>query len=188
MKVLVAYATRHGSTHGIAERVARTLERNGLEVALERVTEDTPVMGYDAFVIGSAAYATHWLDEATRFVRRNAGLLATRPVWLFSSGPIGTDTLDKNGRDVIEASRPKEFTEFAGKLRPRDEHVFFGAYNPDAEPVGLADRFMQVFMRFMPSVRDSIPSGDFRDWPTIDAWAEGIAAELERSSAPVAIG
>ena len=35
MKVLVAYATRHGATRGIAERIAETLERRGHEVTTQ---------------------------------------------------------------------------------------------------------------------------------------------------------
>jgi menaquinone-dependent protoporphyrinogen oxidase len=178
MKVLVAYASRHGATKGIAERIAETLDRNGLDVTLERITPDLDATGYDAYVVGSGAYAFHWMKEATRFVRHNAGMLSTRPVWLFSSGPVGTETVDKKGNDVLETARPKEFAELAAIMLPRDEQVFFGAYDPDADPVDFAERFMHGFMRLMPSVRDALPAGDFRDWPAIEAWAQRIAREL----------
>jgi hypothetical protein len=49
-------------------------------------------------VIGAAAYMFHWLKDATRFVKRHHRLLAERPVWLFSSGPLGTDLVDEDGR------------------------------------------------------------------------------------------
>jgi menaquinone-dependent protoporphyrinogen oxidase len=179
MKVLVAYATRHGATRGIAERIAQRLEKNGLDVTLKPVKEAEQADTYDAFVIGSGAYAFHWLGEATAFVRQHQALLASRPAWLFSSGPVGDQKVDAKGRDVLESSRPKEFTELQAKIHPRDEHVFFGAYDPDAEPSGIAERFMKGFMHFMPSVRDALPAGDFRDWLAIDAWAEGIANELK---------
>lgn len=55
-------------------------------------------------------------------------MLAERPVWLFSSGLLGTDLFDEEGRDVFEASRPKEFEEPQTLLRPRGDHVFFGAW------------------------------------------------------------
>ena len=97
-------------------------------------------------------------------------------MWLFSSGPLGTDLVDEKGRDIFEAMRPKEFEELGDEIRPRGDHVFFGAWDPDAEPVGMAERFL----RFMPaSARDEIPAGDFRDWDAIDAWADEIAAELQ---------
>jgi len=178
MKILVAYASRHGATKGIAERIAQTLERNGLEVTLERITHDLEAGGYDAYVVGSGAYAFHWMKEATQFVRHNAGMLSTRPLWLFSSGPVGPETVDKNGNDVLVTARPKEFPELAAIVIPRGEQVFFDAYDPDAAPVDLAERFMHGFMRFMPSVRDALPAGDFRDWPAIEAWAQQIARDL----------
>jgi menaquinone-dependent protoporphyrinogen oxidase len=177
MRVLVAYASRHGATEGIAERIARTLQRPGLEVTLRPAHQTGSVEGYDAFVIGSAAYVGHWLKEATQLLRRYRTVLASRPVWLFSSGPIGTDLVDAKGRDVLEASRPAEFTEFAQAIHPRDERIFFGAYDPSAKPIGLMERLGAPFMR-MSSVRASISAGDFRDWPAIEAWAQAIARDL----------
>ncbi len=187
MSILVAYASRHGATRGIAERIAQTLERSGLEVTLKPVEEAGAVDEYDAFVIGSAAYKTKWLKEATRFVQRHRSLLASRPVWLFSSGPVGTETVDAKGRDVLEAAEPREFAEFAGALHPRDQRVFFGAYDPDAESIGLVERFGARFTR-IPAIREALPAGDFRDWPAIEAWADGIARELQQVAAPTAAG
>ena len=69
MKVLVAYASRHGATKGIAERIARTLEPRGNDVTLPPADQVSAVAGYDAFIIGSAAYTGHWLKEARGFVR-----------------------------------------------------------------------------------------------------------------------
>ncbi len=183
MKVLIAYASRHGSTKGIAEHIAATLERTGLDVTLRPVGEADPIDGYDAFVIGSAAYLGGWLDDATAFVRRHREVLALRPVWLFSSGPTGTEAVDAKGRDLLKTSAPKEFAEFARSILPRGEQVFFGAFDPDAAPSGLAEGLMARFMRLVPEARRALPVGDFRDWPAIEAWAEGIGRELQ----PVAV-
>ena len=116
----------------------------------------------------------HWLKDATEFVNRNQALLAIRPTWLFSSGPIGTDTVDKQGRDVLESSIPKEFPGLREAIHPRGEKVFFGAVDPAAKPIGIAERLMSV----MPAGKDALPKGDFRDWPAIDAWADEIARDL----------
>jgi menaquinone-dependent protoporphyrinogen oxidase len=182
MKILVAYASRHGATRGIAERIAETLKRSGLEVALRPAEEAGPVDDYDAFVVGGAAYMGQWLKEATEFVRRHRALLERRPVWLFSSGPIGTEMVDAKGRDVIEAAEPREFAEFATDIHPRDQRIFFGAYDPDAAPIGLMERIGARFTR-LPAVRQALPAGDFRDWPAIEAWANGIADELQPATA-----
>jgi menaquinone-dependent protoporphyrinogen oxidase len=175
MRILVAYATRHGATRGIAERIGATLGQEGQDVTVKSVEEARDVGMYDAYVIGSAAYLGRWMKEASEFVRRHQGILAERPVWLFSSGPIGPDRVDKKGHDVIEASIPTEFAEFAELLHPRGRRVFFGAWDPDSEPVTFADRFM----RMLPISRSVLPVGDFRDWPEIERWAREIAGQLQ---------
>ena len=144
MSVLVAYASRHGATQGIAERIADRLRADGLDAEAIRAADVRDAARFDAFVIGSAAYMYHWLKDATDFVHRNRTLLASRPVWLFSSGPIGTDKVDKKGGDVLVASRPKEFDELLAEIEPRDEHVFFGAYDPNAPAAGFAERFVKL--------------------------------------------
>ena len=97
MHVLVAYSSRHGATKGIAEHIAETLEMAGLDAHLEPAGSVKSLVGYDAFVIGSAAYMFHWMKEAAELVRHNRAVLAKKPVWLFSSGPLGTEPLDDQG-------------------------------------------------------------------------------------------
>jgi menaquinone-dependent protoporphyrinogen oxidase len=184
MDVLVAYASRHGSTAGIAERIATGLQAAGLSAEAVAVSEVGDVERYDAFVIGSAAYLFHWLKDASRFVKRHHALLGTRPVWLFSSGPLGTDLVDEQGDDVLEATRPKEFDELAPLVNPRGMQVFFGAWDPDAPRVGLTEQLV----RRLPAA-EATPAGDFRDWAAIDAWSAEIARELlERDVAASAGG
>lgn len=122
-------------------------------------------------VLGGAAYIFHWLKRAVKFARKHRAALASRPVWLFSSGPLGTDLVDKDGKDVLQTTRPKEWDELTELLRPRGERVFFGAYDPDATPIGMGERIV----RHMPAARDAVPAGDFRDWAAIDTWAHEIA-------------
>lgn len=174
MEVLVGYASRHGGTRGIAERTAVTLERNDIQVTFKPFEETDQVAEFDAFVLGSSAYMFHWEKQAAAFVRRHASTLASHPVWLFSSGPVGPDQVDKNGNDMVEGSRPREFEEFADLIHPRDAQVFFGAYDPFREDASLVERLVVK----IPAIRDALPAGDFRDWPAIEAWAEGIAREL----------
>jgi menaquinone-dependent protoporphyrinogen oxidase len=179
MTVLVCHASRHGSTAEIAERLAASMRNAGLDVDCRAVAEVGEVDRYDAFVVGAAAYMFHWLKDATRFVRRNQSVLSERPVWLFSSGPLGTDLVDDQGRDVFESSRPKEFDELETLITPIETRIFFGKWDPDAPPIGFAERFT----RMMPAARDALPSGDFRDWDSIDAWGQEIAQRLgQRSS------
>jgi menaquinone-dependent protoporphyrinogen oxidase len=71
----------------------------------------------------------------------------------------------------VDVQRPKEFDELTELLRPRGEQIFFGAYDPDAKPIGMGERVV----RHMPAARDTTPAGDFRDWAAIDSWAREIA-------------
>jgi menaquinone-dependent protoporphyrinogen oxidase len=173
--VLVAYATRHGATGGIAERIGERLRAHGLEVDVRAAGGIRDASRYDAFVVGAAAYMFHWLRDATTFVERNRTTLDGRPTWLFSSGPVGTDTVDKDGRPVLEATVPKELPRLRELVHPRGEAVFYGAIDPAARAIGLAEHVMAL----MPAARNALPKGDFRDWPAIDAWADEIAATLE---------
>ena len=178
MNVLVAYATKHGATQGIAERIALRLSAAGLQADVRPIKAMDDLSGYDAFVIGSAAYIGHWLPEAVEFVRANRAVLIDRPAWLFSSGPLGTEPTNALAQDQRVAAEPKEIPELREAIQPRDHRVFSGALSPDK--LGLRDRAI----RTLPAGRLLLPEGDFRDWPDIDAWSGGIASEL----APVSVG
>jgi menaquinone-dependent protoporphyrinogen oxidase len=127
MRILVAYGSRYGATKGIAERIGEKLRTAGHDADVRPAKLAGGLTAYDAFVIGSAAYLGRWLKEAAEFVRRNRVVLADRPLWLFSSGPLGTETTDPQGRDLTVASEPKEIAEFRESVKPRGHRVFFGA-------------------------------------------------------------
>lgn len=172
MKFLVVYASSHGATHEIGERIATVLERHGHQAAVEDATRVSEPETYDAFVVGSAAYIGHWLPEAAEFVRREHKLLAAHPTWLFSSGPLGSEETDTKGRDVRSAAEPDEIDEFRRLIRPRGHRVFFGALDPRA--LRLRDRLI----RSTPAGRSLLPEGDFRDWSEIEEWAADIASQF----------
>ena len=181
MGVLVAYASRHGATRGIAERIAEVLRAEGLDaVALEARAVKQPA-SYDAFVVGSAAYMFRWLGDATSFVHRHRSVLAGKPVWLFSSGPLGPSPTDEQGRDLRVVSVPRDVPDLMATVGGREHRVFFGAYRPGS-PIGLAERFMSL----MPAAKNAMPEGDFRDWPEIEEWAREIARALRREPANAA--
>ncbi len=161
MTILVAYASKHGSTQGIAERIAEQLRQLGKEAEAQPVEEVSDRGLYEAFVIGSAIYYGSWLKEATEWVHHHQAVLAGHPVWLFSVGPLGTEVQDAE-------QQPKEMTEFQQAIRPREQRIFFGAL--DHSHLSFAERVMVKAVR--------APEGDFRDWEAIDAWAASIARNL----------
>jgi menaquinone-dependent protoporphyrinogen oxidase len=192
-RVLVVYGSRHGGTRGIAERICEVLRSDGLDATVTTATAVTEreVRSADAFVVGSGVYMGSWLDETLDFVRRNQTTLASRPLWLFSSGPLPGSTKNKQVDDPIEnALGPIDGPGSGGRRKveaisaatgPRDHHVFMGRYNPDDAAMNVPERFMKTFMRVIPAIRDVLPAGDFRDWAAIEAWARGIGHDLERS-------
>ncbi len=175
MNVLVAYSSRHGATGGIAERIAETLRDAGLDARARSVESVRDLDGYDACVIGGAAYMFHWLKDSVTFVRRHRRVLASMPVWLFSSGPLGEGPVDEQGRDKKTAAIPKELPELAELVGAREYRVFFGAYRKGQQPIGLGERIASM----IPAARDAMPDGDFRDWAEIDGWAREIAIALQ---------
>jgi hypothetical protein len=114
------------------------------------------------------------MKPATKFVQHNAGVLANQPVWLFSSGPLGTKEKDDQGRDLHEFLEPKKIAEFRATVKPKDHRVFYGAM--DASKLGFTHRLICK----LPVNRDNalFPLGDFRNWVEVDAWAGGIAQVL----------
>ena len=173
MVVLVAYASAHGSTRGIAERVATGLESRGIEVALRPVDDVATVEAYDAFVIGSAIHDGKWLPEAVAFTTRQATTLDARPLWLFSVSLVGDTTsafrpaVARRMRAMMK--RAKRDSPVAGLDRARGSRWFAGAIAPSHWPGATGRAFFSAMGgRY----------GDHRDWADIDAWTARIAAEV----------
>jgi menaquinone-dependent protoporphyrinogen oxidase len=191
MRVQVIYATRHGATAGIAQRIADVLESEGVAAVVADAADEPLAGAFQAHVVGSGVHMGSWFKEAIQFLETNRALLAGRPVWLFSSGPLPGSSKAVDGSDrLTQALGPedgpgsggrKRITELSAAIRPREHRVFDGAYDPQQPPASLAERVV----RFMPASRKVLPAGDFRDWDAIEAWARGIAAAL-RDHASVA--
>jgi menaquinone-dependent protoporphyrinogen oxidase len=178
MKVLVAFASKHGSTKGIADFIGEKLRQGGLEADVRDVNEVRDLRSYDAFIIGSAVYIGHWMKEAKQFALKNSAVLSTRPVWLFSSGPTGTNLKDAKGNDLLhpQVYGPKEIDELREKVRFRDHQIFFGAFDPKD-----LDFFSRQFFKSS-TIREATPIGDFRDWKEIEAWSATISRSLAEIS------
>jgi menaquinone-dependent protoporphyrinogen oxidase len=172
MRILVAHASRHGATQVIATVVARVLDRAGHAVDVLPVGEVDDLTAYDAVVVGSAVYRRHWLEEATAFVRDNREVLAARPVWLFSSGPLGSTA----------AVVPVEVPALERAVGPQGHTVFPGAL--EASQLSRRERLL----RSLPRTSRALPEGDFRDWDEIDRWARSLAHGVVVAARPAEDG
>jgi menaquinone-dependent protoporphyrinogen oxidase len=189
--VQIVYATRHGATFGIAARIAEVLRAEGLDAVTADAAGRPDARPFDAHIVGSGIYIGSWVKEGVEFLDRNLAILSTRPVWLFSSGPLPGSTKNEEGKDAIElALGPEHGPGSAGRqriqaladaIKVRDHRVFLGAYDPNDQPRSLAERVLRV----VPGSKGVLPEGDFRDWDAIEDWARGIAAEL-KALVPVA--
>ncbi|MEV1063590.1 flavodoxin domain-containing protein [Streptomyces sp. NPDC050263] len=158
--VLVTYGTTNGSTAEIAEAVAEVLRKSGVTVESSPARSVTSVARYDAVVVGGGLYAGRWHKDARRFVRRNRVLLAQRPVWFFSSGPLDASASERDIPPVRGVQKAMS------RLEVRD-HVTFGGCLEDGAKGWVAGMILR-----------SGKGGDFRDFGAIEAWAGGIADAL----------
>jgi menaquinone-dependent protoporphyrinogen oxidase len=135
MSILVAYASKDGATGQIAEPIAQGPRAAGQPADARAVQQAGDLAGYQGPLIGSAPDSTRWLRDATAFVRRSRDLLAQRPLWLFSSGPLGAQDTDAKAVDLTAELEPTEIREFQAAIHPPEHRVFFGALDPG----GLAE-------------------------------------------------
>mgnify|MGYP001028943184 FL=1 len=164
-KILVAYQSKYGATAEIAEAVGKTLRDKGFEVQVATAESVSDIGSYDGIVLGSAVYAGSWQGGAVDFLKKFASGLQVKQVWIFSSGPTGEgDTVEQmKGWLYPEAIKP-----FIEQVKPVDIALFHGKLELDA--VNFAEKLIIKAMR--------APTGDFRKWDTIEAWAADIAETI----------
>ncbi len=163
-RVLVAYATKYGSTAGIAEAMAQVLRDGGHRAQAVPVREVTSLDEWDAVILGSAVYAAMWQRDARKFVERFRDELKERQLWLFSGGPLD--------RRLAKADQPitPHGAEITEGLGARAHHTFGGRLSARAD---LPAQVLQTHRL-----------GDFRDWQRIVDYAYRIGRELDRMTFP----
>jgi len=164
MRVHVIVASRHDGTLEIARTIGDVLAERGYPTDVTRLERDDAfdieIGPDDAVVLGSAIYVGEWMGRAQRFVEQHADDLRGRPLWLFSSG-------SKHGADGAEVSD----TWIDGLEASTDamgHHLFLSRMDPSR--LSFGERFV--------ATNKQLPSGDFRDWDDIRAWANDIADTL----------
>ncbi len=161
-RILVAYATRTGSTVGVASAIGETLGASGFDVDVKPVKENPGMDGYQAVVIGSAVNGAQWLPEAVQFVKNNQSALNRVPVALFSVHIMNLAADEKSRQNrlaYLNTVRPL--------LKPLDEGFFAGVGFDPMRQSWLAGLLNRVFKM--------APDGDCRDWNTIRAWAANLS-------------
>ncbi len=159
--ILLAYATRYGSTQEAAETIAATLRQAGLTVDVQPMQEVKLLDNYDAVVLGAAIYNGRWHPDAHLFLSQHQETLRQRPVAIFALGPLTRDAAAKR-RSRRQLNKDLEQYPW---LKPVALEMFVGKYDPSKPGMGFFERLM--------------PASDRRDWDAIRAWASALSAQLQ---------
>jgi menaquinone-dependent protoporphyrinogen oxidase len=124
---------------------------------------------YAAVVLGSAVYVGRWLEPARQYAAEHAAALRSRPVWMFSSGPIG--------EPPFPADEPHDVGALIPLTGARGHRVFPGRLEKNR--LSFGERAMVTAMR--------APLGDFRDWDAVRAWGNEIAADVVSLNATLTV-
>ena len=165
MYVVVAYASKCGSTAEVAQRVGMRLRSQGCEVEVADVSKLKKLPECDAVVLGTAVRMGKPLGGMRRFVSRNLARLRSMPVAAFSVGMTLRDDTADNRAKALSTIAP-----LAERCDARSVATFAGAVFPDKLPF--------PFNKAAENPEGALSAGDFRDWAAIEAWAANLSASL----------
>jgi len=168
--ILVAYATRYGSTQEVAEMMAATLKEQGLGAETRPASKLRSLDGFDAVVFGTPLFFGGLHKDVRVLLERNQAALARTPLALFALGPIKADDGVEDSEKQLDAALAK-----LPWLSPVATEVFVGAYDPAR--LGFKDKMIAALPA---SPLHGEPAHDDRDWDAIRAWARGLADDLQR--------
>ncbi len=165
--ILVAYATKHGSTREVAEAIAARLRQNGLDARPRPAAEVDDLSRFDGVVLGSAIYTGRLHADARRFLRRHRKALSKTGLAVFAMGPRTSESTE------IDASRVQVEHALAKvpELTPISIEIFGGV----VDPAKLSFPFSRM------------PASDARDWVQIERWSDTISVRLGASAPAPAI-
>lgn len=164
-RVLVVYASKYGSTGGVADAIGKELCGKDVAADVAFIKNAGNIRSYQGVIIGSAIYMGKWMSEATDFVKENSGVLCNVPVAYFLVGM----TLAKN---------PEKRADVLSSIEPILKAV------PEIKPVGIGTFAGAMDYNNLSWINKKIlkskgtPEGDFRDWNAIRSWAMDIKRTL----------
>jgi menaquinone-dependent protoporphyrinogen oxidase len=165
-KILVTYASTHGSTEEIAGVIAETLCNRELTVDLQPIRNVRSLAGYRAVLLGAPIYIFKWHKDARRFLTRHQTMLSSGlPVAIFAGGPFGPATEEE--WHEVRIRFDQTLAEFSW-LKPVSVQIFGGRFDPAK---------LRLPYSLIPAMHQMPPS-DLRDWDAIRAWADNLAVQF----------
>jgi len=175
-KLLVAYASRCGSTGGVAEAIGRSLCHNGALIDIRLIDGVTDLTSYEAVVVGSAIRSDRWLSEATAFVEKNRQFLSGIPVAYFLTC-LTMSQVSKENQDKARSYLNPEITAVP-EVKPVDIGLFAGVLDYGKLPFHI-----RMVMKLKMSSK-GVSEGDYRDWEAIRRWSEGLRPKFLAKTEP----
>lgn len=169
-KILVTYATTHGSTREVAGVVAETMRSRGLQVEVEPVQQVRSLDAYQAVVLGVPLYMFRWQNSGRRFLSRHRRQLCNgTPIAIFTGGATADEKgkVDDDAKEVIRKSVDKELAKFDW-LKPLSVEIIGGRFDPE---------HLRFPWNLIPALKQT-PANDQRDWQAIRAWAGSLAEQF----------
>jgi menaquinone-dependent protoporphyrinogen oxidase len=165
-KVLVAYASKYGSSGGVADAIGKELCSKGVAADVVLIKNAGNISSYQGVVIGSAIYMGKWMPEAVDFVKKNRDVLRQVPVAYFLVCMTLARPTEKNRAEVLSYMDP------VLKAVPEIKPVGIGTF------AGALDYNNLSWLNKKILKSKGSPEGDFRDWTAIRTWAEGLCSPL----------
>lgn len=167
-RVLVAYATRYGSTEEVARVVAQRLAARGVAVETKPAREVPALDPFDGVVIAAPYYIGSLLKDARGFLDRHREALEHKPIAVLALGPISAEDDIAEARQQLDGTLAKQEW-----LKPVAAEMFVGKYDP-ATLRGL-DRLVKALPA---SPLHGKPAADDRDWDAIAGWVDQLPDAL----------
>jgi len=161
-RVLISYASRCGSTGGVAEAMGQVLCGMGASADIRLVGNVNDLSAYGAVIVGSAIRRGKWLPEAVGFVKDNQDILGRLPIAYFVVCLTMRDNTAENRSKVMAYLDPVR------KEAPRIQPVAVGLF-PGAINFGKLSFVDKMFFQ-----AKGVPEGDYRDWPAVKTWASAV--------------
>lgn len=168
-KTLIAYASKYGSTGGVADAIGKELCTKDVTADVRLISHAGDLVSYGAVVIGSPIYRGHWLPEAVDFLKKNREALSQVPVAYFLVCMTLAKPSDETRAEALAYMDP--ILKAVPEIKPVALGTFAGALYYD-NLSGLSKTILKS---------KGSPEGDFRDWDAIRAWArEPVLAKIAR--------
>ena len=158
-RVLVTYASKYGSTGGVADAIGKELCSREVAADVLLIKNVRNISSYQAVVIGSAIYMGKWMSEAVDFIKENRDVLRQVPVAYFLVCMTLSQPTEKKRAEVLSYTDP--ILKAVPEIKPVGIGTFAGALD--------YNNLSWINKKILKS--KETPEGDFRDWSAIRAWA-----------------